>query len=176
MQRYLFQILFVFAILIIGYILIDDQRQDQTAFESSNFPSNLVAITPATMVSQLNAETNKPEVLVLYASWCPFCKKQMDILKEFNKTNPEVKITAISIDKKPQAMSDFIAERPHLNFFTPYVVSAESRGELKSRLSSLDLQFRGGIPFLAFFKADNTLYGQASGLVGLDQLLATFKE
>jgi hypothetical protein len=38
------------------------------------------------------------------------------------------------------------------------------------------LQFRGGIPFLAFFKADNTLYGQASGLVGLDQLLATFKE
>ena len=39
------------------------------------------------------------EILDFYADWCGPCQMMKPIMEEFEKTHPEVKITAVNIDE-----------------------------------------------------------------------------
>lgn len=117
---------------------------------SQAFPANVLVTTPAEIVRKIETSTT-PLTLIVFTSWCPYCKKQMDELAKLTPAEqlriPE--ILAVSIDSDPQAYSNYL--RSKAGVFWPmrlYVGDTNLETLLKNYNSSFD----GSIPYLATFK------------------------
>lgn len=42
------------------------------------------------------------EILDFYADWCGPCQMMKPIMEEFEKTHPEVKVTAVNVDEEEE--------------------------------------------------------------------------
>ena len=89
------------------------------------------------------------KVLFLYASWCPYCHKQVTGFTQLQEQYPLDHIIAVSTDKRPQQFADFVEKTADFPF-TPYIYQGGS--ELKDHLKQLGGSFSGGIPYFAIFK------------------------
>lgn len=115
--------------------------------EAEALPVGVNPIKLAEIKSFLNAD--KPRILFLYASWCPYCKKQIEGFKYFYEQYPPNAVLAVSTDKKPEQFAQYIAQ--HNGFpFTPYIY--QGGRELVDYLETQGASFSGGIPYFAVFE------------------------
>lgn len=73
----------------------------------------------ATVVSQ------KPTLLVFWATWCPTCKEEIPLLNEWSEKYPELKILGINVEELPERVKTF-AEKYKIH----YEILLDQEGEI----------------------------------------------
>lgn len=121
-----------------------------------------------------------PTMMVIFTSWCPFCKKLIpQIISLASEMPGEVNIVAISIDEDPSAIRQYIGSLPELPPFTVYNHASDNeRSLVQAFLFKNKMNFNGGIPFIAVFK-DGQPVQQIGGFVEksvLTDLLGRIKQ
>ena len=127
---------------------------------SQAFPANVLTTTPAEIVRKIETSPT-PFMILAFASWCPYCKKQIDDLAKLTPADqlriPE--IVAVSIDSDPQAYSNYLRSKTGV-FFPMRLYVGDNN--LESLLKNYGSTFDGGIPYLAIFK-DKKLVKEFNG-------------
>ncbi len=107
----------------------------------------------------------KPTFVMIYASWCPYCKRQFPQLEEIAaEYHDSMNFVSISIDKNPQDAVRFLADKTGNTPFGKYVYSERNIGPLVQKLGQMGAHFNGGIPFMALFSGNGKLTAEFGGL------------
>ncbi len=135
-------------------------------------PAPAVAFMASDLNTIMEDMGDKPTLIFLYASWCPFCHKMFPTISNITQTmQNKIRIIPISIDEKPEAFIHYLAQHAPTPTFTPYVF-ADSGERLKARdlLTKKGLQFTGSIPYMAVFRKGKSL-AQIVGVLDNESLL-----
>lgn len=140
-----------FSILFLLYAAFSLYQSTDSGFtgisDAQALPSNLEPITLDEIKSFASADS--PKVIFLYASWCPYCKKQMAGFVHFLDKYPIDDIIAISTDKEPEKLSHYINQGNPMPF-TPYIFVGDD--DLMEYINQAGGNFGGGIPYFATFE------------------------
>lgn len=116
-------------------------------------PEAFKALTWEQLDAKVNDPNGKPTLIVLFTSWCPYCKKMMPVVSEMAATEKDrMNVLAISIDEDPAAIKGYMASMEPLPPFPVYLHSTDNeRSLVQAYLYKNQLNFTGGIPYMAFF-------------------------
>lgn len=134
--------------------------------ETVNYSKSLVAMdTP--MFDGLLKNAGRPTLVFIYASWCPYCQKEFTSYEMLKEQFPDstLQTLAISIDKDPLALSDFLLTRFPNKPFTPYHLDTKEIPIFFRALGDRGPQPKGSIPYMVLFDADQKFIQEFSGLV-----------
>ena len=97
---------------------------------------------------EIPKNNTKNTLIQLWASWCPFCKRQNNYLESFSKRIPpgSMNIVTISIDKTPAIAKEYMRQN-HYSF-----PAAMMTPELKQTIGKIR-----GVPVLLILDAKNKL-------------------
>mgnify|MGYP000314214864 CR=1 FL=1 len=97
---------------------------------------------------EIPKNNTKNTLIQLWASWCPFCKRQNNYLEGFTKRIPpgSINIVTISIDKTPAIAKEYMQQN-HYSF-----PAAMMTPELKQTIGKIR-----GVPVLLIIDANNKL-------------------
>ena len=98
----------------------------------------------------------KPILLLIYASWCPYCKKQMEALRSIHLSNKNLRIIALSTDREPDDLQRYLQKIPPLPFEYPLYVGRE---DMRNVIRSYGGNFSGAIPYMGLFKRGKMVAG-----------------
>lgn len=138
---------------------------------AQEIPAGMDIINHTQLQSRIQAN-QKPLLLLIYASWCPYCKKQMEALRTLQAKRSDVDILAISIDEKPQALDQYLASQPPLPFEHPLYVDKKS---IRQLIASYGGTFGGGIPYMGIF-VDGKMEASIGGYTSLEELESILSE
>lgn len=141
----------------------------QPALAEDKLPANVQTITPQELSSHIE-NSSKPFVLLIYTSWCPYCKKQiMELSAALSQTPPLAlpPILAVSIDADPVAYSQFIRQHVALPWPNKLYMGHSSIEQLLAQYGS---SFNGPIPYLAVFQ-NREIVKEFNGLTAPQNLL-----
>lgn len=105
---------------------------------------------------EIPKNNTKNTLIQVWASWCPFCKRQNNYLEGFSKRIPpgSINIVTISIDKTPAIAKEYMRQN-HYSF--PAVMMTP---ELKQTIGKIR-----GVPVLLILDAKNKLIYKEVGEV-----------
>ena len=105
---------------------------------------------------EIPKNNTKNTLIQVWASWCPFCKRQNNYLEGFSKRIPpgSINIVTISIDKSPAIAKEYMRQN-HYSF--PVVMMTP---ELKQTIGKIR-----GVPVLLIIDAKNKLIYKEVGEV-----------
>jgi thiol-disulfide isomerase/thioredoxin len=105
---------------------------------------------------EIPKNNTKNTLIQVWASWCPFCKRQNNYLESFSKRIPpgSINIVTISIDKTPAIAKEYMRQN-HYSF--PAVMMTP---ELKQTIGKIR-----GVPVLLILDAKNKLIYKEVGEV-----------
>jgi len=105
---------------------------------------------------EIPKNNTKNTLIQLWASWCPFCKRQNNYLEKFSKQIPSgsINIVTISIDKNPAIAKEYMRQN-HYSF-----PAAMMTPELNLTIGKIR-----GVPVLLILDAKNKLIYKEIGEV-----------
>jgi thiol-disulfide isomerase/thioredoxin len=105
---------------------------------------------------EIPKNNTKNTLIQVWASWCPFCKRQNNYLEGFSKRIPpgSINIVTISIDKTPAIAKEYMRQN-HYSF-----PAAMMTPELKQTIGKIR-----GVPVLLIIDAKNKLIYKEFGEV-----------
>ena len=105
---------------------------------------------------EIPKNNTKNTLIQVWASWCPFCKRQNNYLEGFSKRIPpgSINIVTISIDKTPAIAKEYMRQN-HYSF-----PAAMMTPELKQTIGKIR-----GVPVLLIIDAKNKLIYKEVGEV-----------
>ena len=105
---------------------------------------------------EIPKNNTKNTLIQVWASWCPFCKRQNNYLEGFSKRIPpgSMNIVTISIDKTPAIAKEYMQQN-HYSFLAVMMTP-----ELKQTIGKIR-----GVPVLLILDAKNKLIYKAVGEV-----------
>ena len=105
---------------------------------------------------EIPKNNTKNTLIQLWASWCPFCKRQNNYLESFSKRIPagSMNIVTISIDKTPAIAKDYMRQN-HYSF-----PAAMMTPELNQAIGKIR-----GVPVILILDAKNKLIYKEIGEV-----------
>ena len=105
---------------------------------------------------EIPKNNTKNTLIQVWASWCPFCKRQNNYLEGFSKRIPpgSINIVTISIDKTPAIAKEYMLQN-HYSF-----PAAMMTPELKQTIGKIR-----GVPVLLIIDAKNKLIYKEVGEV-----------
>jgi thiol-disulfide isomerase/thioredoxin len=105
---------------------------------------------------EIPKNNTKNTLIQLWASWCPFCKRQNNYLESFSKRIPpgSMNIVTISIDKTPAIAKEYMRQN-HYSFS-----AAMMTPELNQAIGKIR-----GVPVILIFDAKNKLIYKEIGEV-----------
>jgi thiol-disulfide isomerase/thioredoxin len=113
---------------------------------AQGLPKNIQVINDTELKAKLD-NTTKPTLLFIYASWCPYCKKQMGILKQLHQES-SLSVLSVSTDRSAKDLSEFVDF--HQPPWTSYIYNP-IRG-LNVALEPYGLNLPPGVPYMILFK------------------------
>ena len=143
-MRKIFSIFAVVFLLFAGFSLYNSQNPNP--LDAQALPSNVKPINLDEIKSFVSADS--PKIIFLYASWCPYCKKQMSGFAYFIDQYPTDDIIAISTERDAEDFSDYVRNSKSFPF-TPYIYTGKE--DLASYIKKAGGSFSGGIPYFAVF-------------------------
>lgn len=137
-------------------------------------PSGIVPINFDNLTDELE-NSDVPVLLMIYTSWCPYCNKLFpEIVSIAGEQQGNLKIVAVSVDKDKAAFQRYNGTHSPAPPFPAYYLGAgEDYNRLINYLQLIGFNFKGGIPFMAFFSQGKPA-GQIGGYVEkakIDQML-----
>jgi thiol-disulfide isomerase/thioredoxin len=105
---------------------------------------------------EIPKNNTKNTLIQLWASWCPFCKRQNNYLEKFSKQIPSgsINIVTISIDKNPAIAKEYMRQN-HYSF-----PAAMMTPELNKTIGKIR-----GVPVILILDAKNKLIYKEVGEV-----------
>lgn len=104
----------------------------------------------------LYTDSNKIHIVNFWAMWCAPCIKELPILKEFEKNNPNVEITLVSLDF-PEDIETRLKPFLERKGITSKVVLLDDPDQ-NSWINKIDPNWSGAIPFTIIFNNENRTF------------------
>lgn len=175
------RILAIFGIIammtLLPFLLNDEPSQEAMAYRSK-----ISIISADQALNRIMYPQGAGTLLFAYASWCPYCKRQLPSIIEIHDeyTARGIEVFAVSMEADIDQLSDFLSSNyPNLPL-TPYMFEADQRGPFVRSLQLSGASFQGGIPYMAIFDHNGKLVEEYQGFVdkeplirGLEQYLST---
>lgn len=96
--------------------------------------------------AMLEDSTNQPVFVMIYASWCPHCKRMFKALNQLQQeVGKDIRVVTISIDKKPPAAQTFVSDISPLHLETYIMQDPLSYRAIGDIMRGFGLRFKGGI-------------------------------
>ena len=142
------------------------------------FTKDLVPVRPADLEKKLHNKEGKPSILMVYASWCSYCRKLLpEMVSLINEKKIDGKqVFFLAVDKEPGDLSNYIVRNDYAGVFTPYITKEGTSHELAGVISMTGGHYNGGIPYLGFFNSDGKLVAESFGMVDKERLLADYQK
>ncbi len=124
------------------------------------------------LLGAIESTDERPLVLFIYASWCPYCKRMFPIIDDIaSNMSDKYRVIAFSIDESKQGLATYLASKtPSPAFKTLTVAHRDEFAQFGHIVRKKGLQFTGAIPYIAVF--DNAeLVNTFGGAVPRETLL-----
>ena len=121
----------------------------------------------------LQSAAGRPNLLFLYASWCPYCQTQFKELANVKQLVPEEKlnIAYISLDQNPHELGAYLMKSHPNATFIAYHVPDNNKPNFLDALRSHGAEPGSGIPQMLFFDKTGTFSSLHKGLQKADALV-----
>lgn len=142
---------------------IDAEAQPAHAATEPDGPITIQHID-AEALNNAIISADKPTLLFVYASWCPYCQQQFPVISEIKEQySDRVNIIGLSTDRSDEALANFLAQKPQPLAFSPYRVKTEHGAGFQDWLRGKGGNFRG-VPYSILFSTDGSIMEIYSGL------------
>ena len=164
--------------LVIGFVVAESNSRlspEIIAFRDNT----LVTVDKAQFEAELETAKGKPVLLLLYASWCPYCKQQIVGLKAVKTLFPEdqLKVIYLSTDANPLAASEFLFHKQQEDQLTPFHLPMDDQTGLKKALvAEYGMKEGDAIPHIAIFDRDHKLASEFVGLSEVGDIVTAIKK
>lgn len=147
-------------------------EQDSKAYRAMDAR---IVVVPLEQVERfVRPKQGKPVMLVLYASWCPYCHVEIPTILEMMAEHSLDHLSPVflSLDKQPRQLSKYLIRNGFDSVIDPYMVEDTLFGSLSDSLQVTGSRFKGAIPYVAFFDNDGKIVAELFGLVDKQMLLS----
>lgn len=148
----------------------DSVAADRAAVEDLARQSRFM--TPGEVTGYLK-QSARPTMLVVYASWCQYCKMVMPSLRDLwsEGTLPGDQMLVVSLDTQLNPLAEYLlANRLDPMIGVPVILKANETSALRKALRPLGSSFTGGIPYIGFFDKGGQLLDEVHGAVDKNEL------
>ncbi len=146
-------------------VVID--RADVETVNGKPLPNPVVAGTPAPVFSAVDLTGNtltvpvsgSPTLIQFWASWCPYCRKDMELMRgvQAEFVPKGLKIISISIDRELDKLTAFLKDNP----LAYPVIALQSQGDKAAAIAEMyEVQ---GVPAYFLIDAKGVIAQTASG-------------
>lgn len=144
--------------------------------EAVNFSSRLQDITSKQIADSLNS--GKPTLIVMYTSWCGYCKRLLPNITGLKKEGKieDINLLLISVDKERDKASKYILEHSYDKIFTPYIMASKDEDDLKNIIKSKNGNYTRAIPYTLFFDSNGNLLEENVGIINKKMLLSKIEK
>lgn len=141
--------------------------------EISDLRRQLVVMGPQELEQKLVSMNAQPTLLVVYASWCKYCRQMMPGLMEMlrNGEMEGVNVIFLSKDRSGEDLAPYLVRNDYHRLVTPYVERGEESGEIRQMLQAKGSAYRGSIPFVLVFDAQGRWLFDLPGISDRNRLL-----
>ena len=95
---------------------------------------------------QIALQSNeRPTFIMIYASWCPYCKRMFGDLNQYAKEFQNIRFVMLSIDQTPEPVQRFVDAVAPLNMESYIIKDRKNYYEMSEFLRSAGLGYQGGI-------------------------------
>ncbi len=95
---------------------------------------------------QIALQSNdRPTFIMIYASWCPYCKRMFGDLNQYAKEFQNIRFVMLSIDQTPEPAQRFVDAAAPLNMESYIIKDSAAYYEMSEFLRSAGLGYQGGI-------------------------------
>ena len=141
----------------------DAPAADQTAIDALALKATTLS---AQEVVQKITNSKQPTMLVVYASWCSYCRKAMPHIYELwqEKKLDHAQLLLVSVDSNLGTLAEYLlASGLDGMIAAPLVLEQNNSMLLSSVLQPMGARYSGGIPYIGFFTADGTYVSDILG-------------
>lgn len=158
-------LLFVFIYVLDPWMRQQDLMSYRYSAEARAYSNNIQNLS-AQDLRALVKQQHQPTLVMMYASWCPYCQKQIPILESLAKTyGKHMAFVFISIDQSKTQLSDYLLKYHQPATFTAYHMAASEFAAYQSFYGSFGGNFKGGIPYMAGFNTSGEMVLEMPGMV-----------
>lgn len=126
----------------------------------------------------LNGAQGRPTLVFVYASWCPWCKKQFPMLRALQAryNDSQLNVVYTSVDKDAFDLSRFLMDEFPQQPFTPFHVAPRNLSGFYDTLGERGFSPQGGVPYLVLVDGQGQRAGEFRGLTEIPVLLEAIKK
>lgn len=138
----------------------------------------LVTMDGAEFRQLLASAQGRPTLVFVYASWCPWCKKQFPMIDALRKRfdDSRLQMAYVSIDDDAYELSRFLMERFPGKPFTPYHASPDVKADFYGTLADKGFTHSGSVPYLVLTDKDGKAQAEFRGLTEIPVLLDAIRK
>jgi thiol:disulfide interchange protein len=148
-----------------------ESKAEPSYAEVEAFSQQVKLISPDEVSSYLN-ESARPTMLVVYASWCGYCRKVMPSIYNLwsqGKINGD-QMLLVSIDKTIMDLSKYLLMNDMNSMLSTPIVLKNNGSGLSAALEMHGSGYDGGIPYIGFFAPGGKLITEIPGYIPENQL------
>ena len=134
----------------------------------------IVTVKAADVPALLRNASGKPVMLVVYASWCPYCRKLMPTVTGLLRDHRLDRVSPVflSMDYEPRELSKYLVRQDYHTLFIPYMLEQNIvNHRLSDALKTTGSGFNGAIPYIGFFDGQGKMVGELFGVVDGEKVL-----
>lgn len=156
-----FSLLFLALLHVLKPVIAPDPRQDEI-----NALTGRILTVSAAEAETLISRGDKPAMLVVYASWCGYCRQMMPDIAVLlaDPRYGALRPVFLSRDSENGKLAAYLLYSRLDRLFTPYILPSAEMRPLRKMLAAHGASFTGGIPYVAFFDREGRLRGELNGL------------
>jgi thiol-disulfide isomerase/thioredoxin len=146
--------------------------------EAEMFVEQIIDISSSQIIAATKPADEKPTLIVLYASWCGYCKMLLPNI--FNLKNEgkidDTHIIFLSVDKNKLNLAKYLLAHDYNNIFTPYILKHDEEKKFKTIIANYGGNYSKTIPYSLFFDGKGKLIKEVSGSMNKEQILNHLNE
>lgn len=139
---------------------------------------DIIALNAPAAQKLIRDNLGKPQLLFIYASWCPFCKRQFVSINQIHGAFGKDKLTVhyISVDDNVWTLAEYLDEHYPEKPFTPFHVEALPREAFYDVFRDMGYTIKGGIPMTLLLDKDGKPVKQFTGLTEMKYILESIEK
>jgi thiol-disulfide isomerase/thioredoxin len=141
--------------------------------EIEEFAGQIIPLSIRKIEEDIKDTGGKPTLMVMYASWCGYCKFLLPVISSLKKEGKleGIRLYFISIDKDKRELAAYLLKHDYNKIFTPQILNRTGEQTLTDLLISKGSNFNGPIPYSIIFNGQGKIVAEYLGLVNKRALL-----
>jgi thiol-disulfide isomerase/thioredoxin len=113
------------------------------------------------IAKQIESTEGQRRIIMIYTSWCPYCRKAMPQMMEMERENPG-SVIALSDDESFDAFAKYAKTLDDAPFHFLMVKEGETRSKLGRALSKFGIKGWNGYPTYIMLDENNKVFAQGN--------------